>query len=49
VPAITDNDLPVEPEIPNAATDEAIEEARQAKLPTFDSVADLMSDLSSRD
>jgi hypothetical protein len=46
---MTDNYLPVEPEIPSAATTEAIEEAREAKLPTFNSVADLMSDLNSQD
>jgi hypothetical protein len=41
--------LSVEIEIPNAATAEAIEAARQGELPTFNSIADLMSDLNSRD
>jgi len=44
-----DNALPFEPEIPNAAIAEAIKEARQDELPTFNSVADLMADLNSED
>jgi len=46
---MTDNHLPQELEIPNAATAAAIEEARQGELPTFNSVAELMADLSSED
>jgi hypothetical protein len=44
-----DNPLPFEPEIPNAATAEAIEEARRSELLPFNSVADLMVDLNSED
>jgi hypothetical protein len=46
---MTEDHLSVETEIPNAATAEAIEAARQGELPTFNSIADLMSDLNSRD
>ncbi len=46
---MTDNHLSFEPEIPNAATAEAIEEARLSELPAFNSVSDLMKDLNSED
>jgi DNA-damage-inducible protein J len=44
---MTDNSLPSEPEVPNAATAAAIQEARKGGLPTFSSVSDLMADLNS--
>ena len=46
---MTKNSLPSDPEIPNATTAEAIEEARQGKLAKFDSVSDLIADLNSED
>ena len=41
--------LPFEPWVPNAETIEAMKEARRGKLPTFDSVDDLMADLNEDD
>ena len=41
--------LPFEPLIPNAATIEAIKEARKGGLPRFDTVEDLMADLHAQD
>ena len=41
--------LPFAPLIPNAATIEAMKEARKGGLPRFDSVADLMDDLHAQD
>ena len=41
--------LPFAPVIPNAATIEAMKEARQGGLPQFDSVAALMDDLHAQD
>jgi DNA-damage-inducible protein J len=46
---MTENSLPSEPEIPNATTAAAIQEARPGELPTFTSVSDLMADLNSED
>jgi DNA-damage-inducible protein J len=37
--------LPFDPLIPNAETIEAIKEARQNKLPSFDTIDDLMENL----
>jgi DNA-damage-inducible protein J len=44
-----DKSIPSEAEVPNAATIEAMEEARQGGLPSFEGVSALMSDLTSRD
>jgi hypothetical protein len=44
-----DNCSPIEPEIPNAATVAAMQEARQGELPAWGSVLGLMSDLNSED
>ena len=41
--------LPFEPLTPNAQTIEAMKEARQKKLPSFDSVDALMMDLNADD
>jgi DNA-damage-inducible protein J len=46
---MTENSLPSDLEIPNAATVEAIEEARQGGLAQVDSVSDLIADLNSED
>ena len=41
--------LPFEPLVPNTETIEAMKEARRGKLPSFDTVDDLMADLSADD
>ena len=41
--------LPFEPLIPNAKTIAAIKESRQGKLPSFNTVAELMDDLNADD
>ena len=41
--------LPFEPFVPNAETIEAMKEARQGKLSSFDSVDELMADLNADD
>ena len=41
--------LPFEPLVPNAETIEAMKEARQGKLSSFDSVDELMADLNADD
>lgn len=41
--------LPFEVKVPNAETASAMQEARRGDLPTFKSVADLMSDLNAED
>jgi len=44
-----DKAFPFEPLIPNAATIEAMKEARKGGLPQFNSVKDLMADLHAKD
>ena len=44
-----DKTLPFEPLVPNAATVEAMEEARRGKLPQFAGVEDLFNDLRADD
>jgi len=41
--------LPFEPLIPNAETIEAMKQARRGKLPSFNTVDDLMADLNAKD
>jgi DNA-damage-inducible protein J len=41
--------LPFEVKVPNARTVAAMQEARKGNLPSFDTVADLMSDLNADD
>jgi len=41
--------LPFEPLIPNAATIAAMKEARKGNLKSYDSINDLMEDLSAED
>ena len=41
--------LPFEPLVPNIETIEAMKEARRGKLPSFDTVDDLMADLNADD
>jgi DNA-damage-inducible protein J len=41
--------LPFEVRVPNAASAAAIREVRQGRLPSFDSVSDLMADLNAED
>ena len=41
--------LPFPIEVPNAKTAAAVEEARQGRLPSFDSVSDLIADLNAAD
>ena len=41
--------LPFEPLVPNTETIEAMREARRGKLPSFDTVDDLMVDLNADD
>lgn len=41
--------LPFEPLVPNAATIQAMKEARQGGLKSFDNVTDLMADLNADD
>jgi len=41
--------LPFEPLVPNTETIEAMKEARRGKLPSFDTVDDLMTDLNADD
>jgi DNA-damage-inducible protein J len=41
--------LPFEPLVPNTETIEAMKEARRGKLPSFDTVDDLMADLNADD
>ena len=41
--------LPFDPLVPNAETIAAMKEARQGKLPTFDTVEELMAELNAPD
>ena len=41
--------LPLAPLVPNAATKDAMKEARRGNLPQFDSVEDLFNDLHADD
>jgi DNA-damage-inducible protein J len=45
----TEKALPFEPLVPNETTIQAMREARKGKLPSFDSVDALMTDLNAED